>query len=329
MPTYDIYGIGNALVDVEYMVSEELLLLTGYPKGNMTLTNLTKRRALSQLLEEKCRDQALKFCGGGSAANTLVAASQSGSKTFYSCKVGNDDRGKFFLEEIRDQGIASNSVAQHGYTGECISMVTPDAERTMVTNLGISEEFSESDLKPEALRESKILYIEGYLIGSREGLNAVLKAQTIAKSAGVKIALTLSDPAMVNNFKTSFNTIFNLGIDILFCNDEEAMLWTNTTTREKASLVIRESCPAFAITCGKDGVIISDGDKTSHIPGVLVTPVDTTGAGDNFAGAFLARLCQGFGFKEAAIFANRSASILVKHFGSRYSASMLEELKNS
>jgi len=326
MRNYDIYGIGNALVDSEYMVSEEFLNLTGFPKGNMTLTNLTNRRNLTHLLEVEHNYQMLKLAGGGSAANTLVAASQVGIKAYYSCKIGNDDKGKFFLKEIANHGIKSNAIAKGGYTGECISMVTPDAERTMVTNLGVSEEFSVNELYPKALCESKILYIEGYLIGSPNGLDAVLRAQAIARKSGVKVALTLSDKVMIENFRPAFDAVFKNGVDILFCNAQEGMLWTNAHTINRAAVILSKACPTSVITCGKDGALVSEAQKICHVPGFEVSAVDTTGAGDNFAGAFLAKLCQGLTHEEAALYANRSASTLVKFYGARLPASGMDDL---
>ena len=326
MTIYDIYGIGNALVDSEYRVSDDFLELAGFQKGNMTLTNLTDRRKLTHLLEVEHNYKVLKLAGGGSAANTVVAASQVGSRAFYSCKVGNDDKGKFFLKELSNLRIESNAIAKEGYTGECISMVTPDAERTMVTSLGISEDFSADDLCSKALCESKILYIEGYLVGSPKGLEAVLQAQAIARESAVKVALTLSDKAMIENFRSAFDTVLKNGVDILFCNAEEGKFWTETHSIHGAALGLSEICSTSVITCGKDGALVSQRKNVSHIPGFDVRALDTTGAGDNFAGAFLAKLCQGFEYEEAAFYANRLASTVVTSYGARLSARALKEL---
>ena len=326
MTIYDIYGIGNALVDSEYRVSDDFLELAGFQKGNMTLTNLTDRRNLTHLLEVEHNYKVLKLAGGGSAANTVVAASQVGSRAFYSCKVGNDDKGKFFLKELSNLRIESNAIAKEGYTGECISMVTPDAERTMVTSLGISEDFSADDLCSKALCESKILYIEGYLVGSPKGLEAVLQAQSIARESAVKVALTLSDKVMIENFRSAFDTVLKNGVDILFCNAEEGKFWTETHSIHGAARGLSEICSTSVITCGKDGALVSQGKNVSHIPGFDVRALDTTGAGDNFAGAFLAKLCQGLEYEEAALYANRLASTVVTSYGARLSARALKEL---
>jgi len=329
MDKYDVYGIGNALVDTEYEVTNEFLDLAKLPKGIMTLIDAEDRVRLVQLLEREHEHQMVKLSGGGSAANTIVAVSQLGCSAFYSCKVANDQTGEFFVKDLEDLGISTNLSARRepGVTGECISMVTPDAERTMTTHLGITQQFSTQELNPDALRNSSILYIEGYLVSSPSAFEAALEAQDIARAAGVKVALTLSDPAMVENFKSAFDTIISRGIDMLFCNTEEANLWTSTSTPENAVTVIREACPFFAMTCGNDGAMVSDGREVLHVPGVPTTAVDTTGAGDNFAGAFLAKMCSGSDLRTATAYANRSASLLVANFGARLTTDMVNSLR--
>lgn len=329
MDKYDVYGIGNALVDTEYEVTNDFLDLAKLPKGVMTLIDAEDRVRLVQLLEREHEHQMVKLSGGGSAANTIVAVSQLGCRAFYSCKVANDQTGDFFVKDLEDLGISTNLTTKRepGVTGECISMVTPDAERTMTTHLGITQQFSTQELKPDALRNSSILYIEGYLVSSPSAFEAALEAQSIARAAGVKVALTLSDPAMVENFKSAFDTIISRGIDILFCNTEEANLWTSTSTPEDAVTVIREACPFFAMTCGKDGAMVSDGQEVIHVPGVPTAAVDTTGAGDNFAGAFLAKMCSGSDLRTATAFANQSAALLVASFGARLTTDMVNSLK--
>ena len=328
MREYDLYGIGNALVDTEYEVTDDFLDLAKLPKGLMTLIDNQDRTRLVKLLEQEHEHQVVKLSGGGSAANTVVAATQLGCKTFYSCKVANDDIGDFFVKDLEDLGIQTNLKAERepGVTGECISMVTPDAERTMTTHLGITQEFSIRELDPIALQNSSILYIEGYLVSSPCGFEAALEAQSIARAASVDVSLTLSDPAMVENFKGAFDTLIETGVDMLFCNSDEANLWTGETSRDRSMAVIREACPKFAITCGKDGAMVCDGNAVYHVPGVPTHPVDTTGAGDNFAGAFLARICQGLSYSEAAAYANKSASLLVANFGARLTPDRITEL---
>lgn len=319
MKTYDVYGIGNALVDTEYEVDDEFLKIADLPKGMMTLIEAEDRVRLIKLLEEEHEHQVIKQAGGGSAANTIVAVSQFGGKTFYSCKVASDETGDFFMKDLKEAGVETNldSGRQNGITGKCISMVTPDAERTMTTHLGITQDLSTNELNADALSASRYLYIEGYLVTSPTGFEAAKAAQDIARAAGGIVSLTLSDPAMVENFKESFDELASRGVDLVFCNEDEARLWTGETDRDVAMTRLKSMCPYVVMTCGKEGALVHDGKITTLVPGVPAKAVDTTGAGDIFAGAFLYAISTGKSYEEAASFANLSASVLVSSFGAR------------
>ena len=329
MKNYDVYGIGNALVDTEYQVDESFLSYTELPKGIMTLINEEERQRLIHKLEQE--HEIMKQSGGGSAANSMVIISQLGGSAFYSCKVANDAPGDFFIQDLRTAGIDTNLSDERelGTTGQCISMVTPDAERTMTTCLGITNFLSPDELNPDALRASAKLYIEGYLVSSESGLEAALEAQAIAKAAEVDISLTLSDSTIVENFLPNFQHILDSGVDLLFCNHEEARLLTGNESVEDCARSLQDICRKFVITCGQNGSLSFDGRRFTRINGVPTKAIDTTGAGDIFAGAFLFSLRQGKSFAAAAELANRSASMLVASFGSRLSQSeVTRHLKN-
>lgn len=319
MDTYDVYGIGNALVDTEYEVDDAFLKDAKLPKGMMTLIDANDRKRLIHLLEEEHEHEVIKQAGGGSAANTMVIVAQLGGRAFYSCKVANDETGDFFMKDLKEAGVHTNldDGRESGITGKCISMITPDAERTMTTHLGITQDLSPRELNPEVLGRSRYLYIEGYLVSSPSAYEAALQAQELARASGCVVSLTLSDPAMVENFTTAFNEFASRGVDLLFCNEEEAMLWTGTSGREQALQRLTTLCTRVAMTCGKEGALVYDGTTATHVPGVPAKAVDTTGAGDMFAGAFLYAINTGKSFPEAAAFANRAASVLVSSFGAR------------
>lgn len=319
MTQYDVYGIGNALVDTEYEIDDEFLGHAKVPKGIMTLIDEEDRQRLIHLLEEEHEHMVIKQAGGGSAANTMVIISQLGSRAFYSCKVANDTVGDFFVKDLKAAGVDTNlgDEREPGATGQCISMVTPDAERTMTTCLGITNFLSTRELNPDALRNSGKLYIEGYLVSSVTGFEAALEAQSIARASNVEVSLTLSDPAMVENFKSNFDLMLNQGVDLLFCNHEEARLLTGEGSVEQCANTLKEVARSFVITCGKDGSLAFDGSSYHKADAVPTTAVDTTGAGDSFAGAFLHCLSQGQSFDAANALANRSASLLVSSFGAR------------
>ncbi len=332
MKQYDVYGIGNALVDTEYEVDEAFLDHAKLPKGIMTLIEEDDRKRLIQLLEDEHEHQVVKQAGGGSAANTMVIVAQLGGSAFYSCKVASDSTGDFFMKDLKEAGIDTNldNGRIPGATGQCISMVTPDAERTMTTCLGITQFLSMDELDPDALKASRILYIEGYLVSSPTGFAAAREAQSIARKAGVEVSLTLSDPAMVENFKSKYEELLTNGVDLLFCNIDEARLLTGADSTEDCVEALKDLCNKFTITLGKEGAVAFDGSELHMAEGVPTDAVDTTGAGDIYAGAFLHTLVTGLGYDQAAANANAAASLLVSNFGARLTQDAVDQrLKKS
>lgn len=325
MSQFDVYGIGNALVDTEYEVSDSFLGEANVEKGVMTLIDEEQRLALIQLLDNSEHD-VIKQCGGGSAANTMVAVAQLGAKSFYSCKVASDSTGDFFMSDLAAAGVKTNldKGREAGHSGQCISMVTSDAERSMTTHLGISESLSVAELDEEALANSSYLYIEGYLVTSPTAFAAARRAQDLAHQHGVKVSVTLSDPAIVENFRAAFDEFAENGIDLVFCNEDEAKIWTASETSEEAFSKLKMVCGMAAMTQGEDGAMTWDGKTEASSQGVKIEPVDTTGAGDIFAGVFLAEISQGNTFADAATTANKVAAKLVSQFGARLT---LEEIK--
>lgn len=326
MTNFDVYGIGNALVDAEYEVSDAFLAEAEVEKGVMTLIDGDRRHNLLHLLEEKHEHEVAQQCGGGSAANTMVAIAQLGGKSFYSCKVAADPTGDFFMGDLAAIGVKTNldHGREPGDTGHCISMVTPDAERSMTTHLGISEQLSVAELDEDALKHSTYLYIEGYLVTSPSAFAAARRAQDLAHEHGVKVSLTLSDPAIVEHFKAAFDEFAEHGVDLIFCNEDEAKIWTASQTSEEAFSKLKLVCKNAVMTMGGAGAMTWDGKTSVQAAGVPTKPVDTTGAGDIFAGTFLHEICEGRSYGEAAETANRVASKLVSQFGARLS---LEEIK--
>ena len=328
MKQYDVYGIGNALVDTEYQADDAFLDHAKLTKGIMTLIEEDERKKLIRLLEHDHKHLAVKQAGGGSAANTMAIVSQLGSAAFYSCKVAADSAGAFFVKDLGNAGVDTNlgDDREQGATGQCISIVTPDAERTMTTCLGITNFLSPDELNPDALKNSSYLYIEGYLVSSPTGFQAVLEAQKIARASGVQISLTLSDPAMIENFRKNYDQLLGHGIDLLFCNHDEARLLTGAESVDDCVAALKKICKAFVITRGKAGSVAFDGQALTTATGVPAKAVDTTGAGDIFAGTFLHCLCRGLGFSEANVLANKFASKLVSCFGARLTQEEVDNL---
>ena len=316
---YDVYGIGNALVDKEFEVTEAFLAAHGIQKGMMTLIDEpTQHRLLSGLSEAF---GLKKRASGGSAANSIVAVSQFGGSTFYACKVANDESGEFYMQDLHAAGVQTKldqvRCGCEGVTGKCMVMVTPDAERTMNTFLGITADFSEDELHLDELTQAQYLYIEGYLVTSDVSRAAALKARQVAAQHGVKTAMTFSDPAMVRFFRAGIDEMIGDGVDILFCNQEEMSVFTGHDDLTQAIAAIKPFARKVVVTLGAEGALIVDADGETRIAANPVTAVDTNGAGDMFAGAFLYGMTQGMSNAQAGQLASLAASRIVTVFGAR------------
>lgn len=314
---FDVYAIGNALVDAEYRVSDDFLNRHGITKGLMTLVEEAPQQALIAALDSEFGLE--KRASGGSAANTLIGVVGFGARGFYSCKVANDGTGDFYVHDLHAAGVSSNLKPEResGTSGTCVVMVTPDTERTMHTFLGITSDVAVEELVPEALAASQWLYIEGYLVSSDSARAAVLEARRIARANGVKLALTFSDPAMVRFFKAGLVEMLDDGVDLLFCNEEEACLWSEAPSVEVALENLRKVARQIVITRGSQGALVWDGERLVRIAATPVSPVDSNGAGDMFAGAYLFGLTRGWSPERAGALASRAAAAVVGQFGPR------------
>lgn len=326
MPIYDIYGLGAALVDTEIEVNDEDLARFGIEKGLMTLVDEQRQSELLKLLANHLI--AARRASGGSAANSMIAAQYLGAKTFYSCKVANDDNGRFFLDDLARAGVnyPDFCVTPDAITGKCLVMITPDAERTMNTYLGVSERLSDKEIDTQAAKDSAQVYIEGYLVTSPTGRAAAAELLALARANGVRTALSLSDPGIVEFFYDELKSLVGSGVDLLFCNRAEALKFTRTDNLDAAAEQLRDISKVSAITCGADGAIIVDDRETVPVSARQVKAVDTNGAGDMFAGAFLAAMTHGKDPVAAAAFANEVAALVVAQYGPRLHPDQYEAL---
>lgn len=325
MPEYDVYGVGNALVDIEYEVAADMLNTLEVDKGLMTLIELDRHHELV----EKLSDHEGKKCSGGSAANTIIGAASLGAQCYYSCKVANDDTGTFYMLDLEASGVSSNlnmDNRESGTTGKCLVMITPDADRTMNTFLGITREISEKEVSPEAIQASQYAYIEGYLVPEPNARAAAIKVREIAEQANVRTALTLSDPNMVNFFRDGLLDIAGDNLDLCFSNEEEAKLMFEADTIEDAIEGMKTLANQFAITLGPAGSLLYDGNSIIQIDGIKAEAIDTNGAGDIYAGSFLYGITHGMSFEQAGDLANRAAAKLVTRYGARLDAEEMKKL---
>ena len=297
-------------------------------KGTMQLTDGETQATLFQNLQNS---QVYKGqASGGSAANTTVAFSALGGSAFYACRVGNDELGSIYLNGLNDAGITTSTKSiSEGVTGTCMVLVSEDSERTMHTYLGITAELTDEQIDFTPLNTAKWLYIEGYLSTSDTARLAVKQAREIAKANGVKIALTLSDPAMVQYARQGLNELLDNGVDLLFCNEQEALMYTETDNIDAALAKLKLLSQSVVITLSSKGALISNSQNTFTVAGREVVAVDTNGAGDAFAGSFLYALNAGLNEKAAAEIAVLISSQVVAQFGPRLAVHQYAELLNT
>lgn len=322
---YDVCAIGNALVDYEIEVEDQFFKDNGVEKGLMTLVDEERQGVLLEGVQGKIR----KKQGGGSAANTIFGLAEFGGKGYYTCKVADDSDGELYANDLIKAGIDTNLDPNHlhkGTTGKCLVMITPDAERTMNSYLGITTDFSKNELSEEAIKNASYLFMEGFLVSSPTGLEAMKEAKRIAQENNVKVSLTFSDPSMVKYFGDQMKEIVGDGVDLLFCNIHEAELFAGVEGMEAAKEAIRKVAREFVITKGKDGAVVFDGTTYHEIAPFPTKAVDATGAGDMFAGAFLYGITSGQSHEEAGKLASAASSAVVSKFGPRLSKNHVKDV---
>jgi len=313
-------------VDTEVEVSDAFLASAQIDKGVMTLVDETRQTELLEALASENTHMLRK--SGGSVCNSVVAASSLGAKAFFSGKVADDSDGELYINDLQHAGVDFHGAGQEsGITGKCLVMVTDDAERTMNTFLGASEALSAREIDQAALVDSEWFYVEGYLVTDEARTLATKIAVEKAKANNVKVAISLSDPFVVAVFGDALREVIGGGVDLIFCNKDEAMAFTGTDILEAAAASLKQFTKTFAITDGANGAITFDGHTMSQSKGIDAKAIDTNGAGDMFAGAFLYAITSGKSYAWAAGLANDCAARVVAQFGPRLEASEFDVIK--
>ena len=330
MSHHDLYAIGNALVDSEYEVSEALLRHAQVEKSHMTLIDTERRTELLHHLQGISHRRT----GGGSAGNTVVAMAQFGGKSFYSCRVAHDELGAFYAEDLRAHGVETNlnhTRAPQGQTGCCLVLVTPDAERSMSTFLGATADLDATSLHPGDIAKSKVYYMEGYLAASPTGLDAALKGRVMAKEAGVALASTLSDVSMIRFCRDGLEAMVGQApddaLDYLFCNEEEALVWCQTDSLDQVCHDLSQRAKTVCVTRSAKGCLVLHEGQVHEVPATATKAVDTNGAGDMFAGAFLYGVTHGYRLQDATRLANMAAARVVSQHGNRLNQDAITSVK--
>lgn len=315
-PSYDVYGVGNALVDIQARIDDPILERLEFSKGIMTLVDeATQTRVLDSIQGAK-----ITRCAGGSAANTIAGLVDFGGKAAYAGKTGHDELGEFWLKDMRNLGVKIEVPQVTGQTGACVVLITEDAQRTMLTHLGLSATLGPDDISESEIRKAKYIYIEGYLFSCDVTKAAAMKAIELAKKNGVKVAFTVSDPFLIHLNRELFWELIAGPVDLLFCNLEEARSLTGMTDPVDCAQKIHKQAADVALTLGADGSLLMHEDKAIPIEGVSTKAIDTTGAGDMYAAGILYGITNGLSWKQSGHLASHAAARIVAQMGARMQA---------
>ena len=322
----DLIGIGNAIVDIIVNVDDDFLKINNLTKGSMNLIDTDK----SDLLLSTCK--VIKKVSGGSSANTVVSLAKLGNKVEFIGRVKNDDLGNFFSSDIKESSAAFNTppIEKGPPSAHSIIFITPDAQRTMCTYLGASVEFESKNINFEFIKKSKYLYLEGYLWDSDLAKNAFLKAARIAQSSQTKIILSLSDYFCVDRHRESFLELIDGYVDILFCNESEVLSLLKKSNFSSCKELLPKLCELVVVTLGKKGsLIINKESKVEIKPFLHSKIIDTTGAGETYAGGFIHGLINNYSLKECGNIGSICAGQIITQLGSRSNANLIELLKRN
>lgn len=326
---YQLVGVGNALMDMEFLVDDDTLVAKGLDKGQMTLADATAQRRLLNGLAT-ANVSAKKHSGGGSGANTIAAFACLGGRAYYHCCVGGDTLGTAYLDDLAACGVAVSPAfaqVQATPTGSCVVLVSIDGERTMQTHLGVSQAFDHTNIKADTLSGQSMLYLEGYLAMNDNALDAIatLKAQA------AKIAVSFSDPAVVQFAKAGLCRLLAGGVDIIFCNLTEAQLFTGEHHHDDCAKALLQHTKIAVVTSADKPTVIAKQEGAqvvlTHANSVAATVVDSNGAGDNYAGAFLYAHTLGYDIKTCANLAARVAAKVVASYGARLDKDDYQHIK--
>ncbi|MGO8833980.1 MAG: adenosine kinase [Roseiarcus sp.] len=311
----EVLGLGNSLVDIIALTSDDYLVAQNMQKGAMTLIDEARAESLYAARQEPT------IMSGGSAANTIVGVGSFGVKSAYIGKVKADPLGRAFTADIRSTGVdfTTGHASEGPATGRCFVYVTPDGERTMNTYLGASTYLSPPDVDEALVSRAGIIYLEGYMWDRPAAKAAFQKGARIAHAAGARVALTLSDSFCVDRFRAEFLDLMRTGlVDTVFANTEEILSLYQTADFAAALSALRAEGVLAAVTRSEKGSIVLDGRTTHEVPAFPIDRmVDTTGAGDLFASGFLSGMARGADHVTCARLGALAAAEVIQHLGAR------------
>jgi sugar/nucleoside kinase (ribokinase family) len=317
----DVLAIGDAIVDVIATAEDQFLEDEGLVKGSMQVLDAGGATRLYAKMRQA------RETSGGSAANTMAGVAAMGGRAGFVGQVADDQLGEIFAHDIRALGVEFRTPPLTGSvpTGRCLILVTPDAQRTMNTFRGAAHELTVDALDPQQIKAAAILYLEAYLWRSPGPRAAMEEAMRIARSAGRKVAFTLSDIACIAPHRAEMMAMIDGGIiDLLFANENEIGELADLADRDSAVAAIRDKVPLLVVTCGADGALAVDNGRAISVPIARIGTgvVDTTGAGDLFAAGFLVGQARGRSLEDSLSIGSVAAAEIISHFGARPEAGL-------
>jgi sugar/nucleoside kinase (ribokinase family) len=314
MRAFQLYGLGNALVDIFVELSDDEFASLGFEKGSMRLVGLDEQKALLERFESR----EPRLVSGGSVANSVIAFSQLGGEAAFLGCVGDDRYGLFYKAEFDELGVdIGNPILVGQATGTCLCLITPDAERTMRTCLGVSSHLAARHVDEDRLKDADWLFLEGYVLANPQtGQGAIREALRLARRHGVRVALTCSEAFVVSQFGEVFHEVLGQ-TDLLFCNASEACAVTGAAGAEEAFARLAGKVRSAVVTDGANGAYVRHAGVEAHVAAYPCQPVDLTGAGDMLAGAFLYGITHGIVADRAAQAACYLAMKVITQVGAR------------
>ena len=316
----DVLAIGNAIVDVIADADDDFIAREGMPKGAMRLIDEAEAVRLYESMGPG------REASGGSAANTVAGVASLGLRAAFIGQLANDQLGEIFEHDIRSLGVEfyTKPRSDVGATARCLILVTPDAQRTMNTFLGAAQRLGPDAVDPAQVAAARILYLEGYLWDPEEPRQAMYKAMDAAREAGTKVAFTLSDGFVVERHRTDLMRLLDEGrIDILFANQVEAESLAEQSDVESAVAALKDKVETLVVTRHEHGALAVRSGERADVPAERIEKlVDTTGAGDLFAGGFLAGEARGLPLRQSLKLGAICAAEVIQHYGARPEADL-------
>ena len=311
---YDIVGIGNAIVDLIAEVDDSYLKKNTITKGSMSLVDYEVVNRIGNEVN------IIRSISGGSVANSIVSIAQQNLKTAFIGKVNQDELGEKFSQGLKKEKVEFKITksSTNKYTARCVILVSTDAERTMNTYLGISQELTEEDIDLGIISNSSILYLEGYLWDLDNAKKAIKKSISAAKSSETIVAFSISDAFCVDRFREEFIDLINNSADLIFANETEIKSLYETSDINIAIKKCQETNKIFAVTLGDKGAKVIHKNEVIDIKSEIIEKlVDTTGAGDLFAAGFLTEYIRTQDLESCGKEGVKMASIIIQKFGAR------------